>query len=113
MNHFVRLEKLVDQEDSNGVIQDAATGEITREWELVEEIWAAIEPLSAREFIQSAATQAQIDTRITIWFRTDIRASWRIVEGATVYSIHGVLPDKKTGREYLTLPCTSGVSDGQ
>lgn len=114
MNHFVRLEQLVDQVDSNGdVIQDENTGQITSEWELVEEIWAAVEPLSANEFIQSAATQAQVDTRITIWFRTDIRPSWRIVEGGTIYNIRGILPDKNTGREYLTLPCFSGVSDGR
>jgi SPP1 family predicted phage head-tail adaptor len=114
MNHWVRLEQLVNQVDSNGdVIQDENTGEITTEWELVEEVWASIEPLSVLAFIQSGATQSQVDSYIGIWFRTDIQPSWRVVEGDTIYNIRGILPDKKTGREYLTLPCFSGVSDGR
>jgi SPP1 family predicted phage head-tail adaptor len=70
---------------------------------------AAIEPLSAREFIASGATQAAVTHRITIRWRADVTAKMRCVdEDGTIYAIEQVLPDKKTGREYLTLVCTQG-----
>ena len=36
----------------------------------------------------------------------------RVVHGGKVYNIHGVLPDMRSGLEYLTLPVSEGVSDG-
>ncbi|TKE23299.1 head-tail adaptor protein, partial [Klebsiella pneumoniae] len=29
-----------------------------------------------------------------------------------IYNIEGVLPDPRSGREYLTLPCSEGDNDG-
>lgn len=70
---------------------------------------AAIEPLSAREYIASAATQAVVTHRITIRYRTDVTAKMRCVDGdGKIYAIQAVLPDKKSGHEYLTLVCTQG-----
>jgi hypothetical protein len=36
----------------------------------------------------------------------------RVNHNGTIYNIHGVLPDKKSGREYLTLACSTGANDG-
>lgn len=82
-------------------------------WETVDTVWAAIEPLSVREFIQSGASQSAVTTRVVIRFIEGIDASWRVVYGSRIYNIEGVLPDPKYGRHYLTLPCSDGVSDGQ
>jgi head-tail adaptor len=38
-------------------------------------------------------------------------ASNRIVHGERIYNIEGVLADKSSGLEYLTCPCSQGVSD--
>lgn len=114
LRHRVRLERYADLLDSNGdVLQDPVSGEISREWTLVATVWAAIEPLSAREFIQSQATQAEVVARITIRYRADLEPTWRIVHGSNVYAIHGVLPDVDSGLEYLTLPVSRGPSDGE
>lgn len=74
------------------------------------DVAAAIEPLSAREFIAAASTQASVTHRITIRYRADVTAKMRCVdEQGKIYAIEQVLPDKDSGREYLTLVCTQGV----
>lgn len=92
---------------------DPDTGIRTQKWKLVGVVWAAIEPLSAREFIAAASTQSAITAKIIIRFRPDVDASMRIVHGSRVFNIAGVLPDLESGREYLTLPCSAGANDGQ
>ena len=74
---------------------------------------ASIEPLSAREFIQAAAVQSAVTARIVIRYLPGVTAAMRVRHGSLLYNIAGVLPDKITGREYLTLPVSEGVSDGQ
>lgn len=89
-----------------------SSGETVLEWKTLDTVWAAIEPLSAKEFLAAQQIGSQISTRITIRYRTDIIASMRILQGATVYNIEGVLPDGDSGLEYLTLPCSAGRNDG-
>lgn len=105
LRHRIRIER-------PGYEQDSVTGEMVLSWELVaEKVPAAIEPLSAREFIAAQAVQSQVTTRIVIR-RREIDASMRIVHRGKIYNIHGVLADPKSGLEYLTLPCSEGVNDG-
>jgi len=117
LRHRVRIEEFVAVVDSNGeAIQDPDTGETTSEWVEVATVWAAIEPLSAREFIQSQATQSQISARIVIRFRDGLKAALRLVHvrrnmADVIYNPHGFLADKESGLEYLTIPVSAGVSD--
>lgn len=119
LRHRVRVERLEDVPDSNGdSTQDSTTGEVTREWTLIRRQWAAIEPLSAREFIQSQAPQSAASVRITLRWFSDLDGSIRLVYERTglddvVYNVLGVLPDKDDGQEYVTLPCSVGVGDGR
>jgi SPP1 family predicted phage head-tail adaptor len=86
--------------------QDPTTGEMITAWvPFAQSIPAAVEPLSAREFIQSAAVQSEITTRITVRWLPGVQPDMRVVHGDNRYNIRGVLPDKNSGREYLTLPC--------
>ena len=91
--------------------QSQTTGGMTTTWVDVATVWAAIEPSSVREFTASSMEQSKISTRITIRYRTGITDEMRFYHQAkdTYYDIHGVLPDKETGYEYLTLPCSTGV----
>ena len=94
--------------------QDDQTGEMTLTWTaFAQSIPASIEPLSAREFIQAAAVQSSVTGRIVIRYLPGVTAAMRVRHGSLLYNIAGVLPDKVTGREYLTLPVSEGVSDGQ
>lgn len=104
LRHRVSIERIVRT-------QDPDTGAITEYWVEIARVWAAIEPLSAREFVQSAAGQSEVTGRITIRSR-DILATDRITRPGIVYNIRGVLPDKDSGLEYITLPVGTGVNEG-
>ncbi len=104
--HLMALQERVTERDpdSGSVI---VTG-----WEDVAMLWASIEPLSAREFLAAAANQSAVTARIVTLFDERITSAARFVYQGKVYNIEGVLPDKKSGREYLTCPVSEGVNDG-
>lgn len=116
LRHRVTIQQRVD-------VQDGTTGEITSTWA---DVWAripaAIEPLSAREYIASQVETARADARVTLRYRPGVTAAMRLLHhrpqvdsndlGFDVYNILGVLPDKDSGREYLTLPVSRGVNEG-
>lgn len=97
--------------ESPSYVQDPNTGEQLLTWVSEGSVWAEIAPLSAREFIAAQANQSQVTARITIRYRSDILPTWRALHRGKVYSIHGVLADQVSGLEYITLPCSQGVSD--
>lgn len=108
-----RLRHRVDIEEQQ-YSQDPVTGEVTTTW--VPVWWgvpAAIEPLSAREFIAAQAVQSQVTARIVIRFREGLTPTMRIVHNGRVYNPAGWLPDPDSGRVYVTAPCSEGVSDGR
>lgn len=111
LRHRVRIQRQIQS-------QNTTTGQVTVAWQTVATVWADIQPLSAREFIQSQTVQAQIVARIVIRYRDGVDTSMRLVHvrlnsDDVIYNIHGVLPDAEGGMEYLTMPCSTGVNDGQ
>jgi len=104
LRHRVSIERISH-------VQDATTGAVVETWAEIAKVWAAVEPLSAREFVQSAAGQSEVTARITIRTR-DILATDRIIYRGTVYNIRGVLADKDSGLEYITLPVGAGLNEG-
>lgn len=114
LRHRVLFQRFQELLDSNGdVIQDPSSGEIAKAWVDVVEVWAAIEPLSGREFIASQAVQSQVTGKFIIRRRTDIDATCRGVHNGTLYQVEAVLQDPESGLEYQTLPFSQGVNDGQ
>lgn len=93
--------------------RDAASGDVKVSWSDVATVWAAVEPLSVREFIAAQANQSQITARITIRYRSGLTADMRILHRDQVYNPQGWLADPESGLEYLTSPCTAGVNDGR
>lgn len=61
-------------------------GEIVT-WSDVGTIWAGRRDFSGRELLMAASEVAWMDARWTIRWRDDVRAEWRLVEGATAYDI--------------------------
>lgn len=92
--------------------QDPVSGEMVRTWEDRGSVWAAIEPLSVREFIQAQAIQSQVSVRFMIRYREDVQPDWRIVHKGKFYNPAGFLADKWSGLEYLTIPASEGVNEG-
>jgi len=106
LNHRITLQQQVP-------VQDPETGEMIVSWGNVAELWAHVEDVSVREFIASAAGQSEVTTRCTIRYRVDIDATMRFLFRGQPYNILGAQADKDSGLEYVTLPCTRGVSDGR
>ncbi|MGL4683506.1 MAG: phage head closure protein [Hafnia alvei] len=93
-------------------VQNQASGAVETTWADVAILYAEVVPSSVREFVAAQATQNEITTRITIRYRDGVTPKHRIFFRGKIYNIEGVLPDPKSGREYLTLPCSEGVNDG-
>jgi SPP1 family predicted phage head-tail adaptor len=105
LRHRINIERRVNS-------QDPETGAVTPVWlAFARNVPAAIEPLSAREFLAGQAMQSEVTTRIVIRHRAGLDASMRIKHGKQIYNPAGFLADKDSGVEYVTIPCSLGVSD--
>ena len=94
--------------------QDPDTGAMKKSWELVGKAWMGIEPLSVRGFIAANAAQSEVTGQLVMRYRPSLQldSTMRVRHGGKIYNIEGVLPDKDSGREYLTLPYSEGLNDG-
>jgi SPP1 family predicted phage head-tail adaptor len=80
-------------------------GEEVIVWVDVATVWAAIEPLSGREFVEGRQAAADVSTRIRIRHLAGITPDMRVTWGDTVYPIQAVLDHLDRSRE-LHLMCT-------
>jgi SPP1 family predicted phage head-tail adaptor len=103
LRHRVVVEQLVININSFGE-QDPA------QWVPFAEVWAAIEPLSGREFLAASQTQSSVSCRITIRTLAGLLPSMRITHRDKVYNIAAILTDPVSGLEYMTLPCEVGLN---
>lgn len=96
-------------------VQDQNNGAISIVWQDVANLWASIEPLSAKEFMAAQAERNKITARVTIRYRGDITPKMRLyyVAKDKHFNIEGVLSDKDSGFEYLTLPVSEGLKDNE
>lgn len=119
LRHRVAIQERVETQDPN-------SGDITYTWQNVRlgfadewsSIPAAIEPLSAREFVAAQATQSKVVGRVMVRARPGLLAKQRVVHRntrtnvTTIYNIEGVLTDPDSGLEYVTLPVSTGPNEG-
>lgn len=98
----------------DGRHQDPNTGEMISGWVNVtaKPIPCDVKPVSGREFIAGQATQNEVTARIVIRYRAGVTAAMRAVHRGATYNIEAVLPDEKSGREYLTLMVSGGLNEG-
>jgi SPP1 family predicted phage head-tail adaptor len=105
LRHRVHIEELVVTQDSDG--------DIVEDWvPFASYLPAEIVALSARELIAAQAVQSRVSTRITLRTLPGLLASMRIVHRGVIYNIEGVVPDPASGIRFVTLPCSSNVSQG-
>ena len=89
--------------------QDPQTGEMVTTWQTFALAFAEVVPMSAREFVAAAAEQSEVRGRMVIRYRAGVDATMRVVHRGKWYAIHGVLEDRNSGIEYLTLMTGEGV----
>jgi len=92
--------------------QDSDTGELETVWSTLAIVWAGWEPYSTKDFIAAGTIQNQTSCRAIIRYRTDVDAGMRVSFRTKLYEIVGPpLPDKESGREYLTLMLAEVVDE--
>lgn len=92
--------------------RDPDSGAVVSAWVKVATPRGSFEPLSARDFIAAAAAKTKLSARAVIRFRADVKERMRLRHGGKAFLIQGLLPDKESGREYLTLLLSEDLSDG-
>jgi SPP1 family predicted phage head-tail adaptor len=112
------LNRVVDIEEKT-LVQNTITGAKTPTWSVLwSDVPANIDFRTGKEYIAAQAVQSEITCFITIRYRDGLRPAHRIVQKATerrsrkVFNIRGIIPDSKSGLEWLTMPCSEGVDQG-
>jgi SPP1 family predicted phage head-tail adaptor len=111
---------LTNEEDTAGAVQDPVTGALDRGWVEVTTVWAAIKPVSARNFLAAGAPQGEFNEVIVTRYNSliadasNLRAV-HVLNGADhrVYSIAGPQRDQESGLEHLSFPAKAGVTNGE
>ena len=60
-------------------------------WSDVDTVWASINPMRGREYVDAAQLRDQIDAKITIRYRSGIIPAMRITEGGNTWDIISVV----------------------
>jgi SPP1 family predicted phage head-tail adaptor len=101
-------------------VQDTTTGAVSYEWEtailedgtILDAVPAEVLTGAGREFIQSGATQGEIDARINMRWFPGLTQKMRVLWDTKVFNIVSIETDITARQEYR-LKCKAGVSDGQ
>ncbi len=79
-------------------------GEEVITWNDVDTVWAAVEPLRGREFMDGKQITAEVSTKIRIRYRSGITPEMRAVFGSIAYDIHSIIHIEERERE-IHLMC--------
>ncbi len=83
-------------------------GGTTTTWQAFATRWAAIEPLTGREYFDSQQTTSKVSTRIRLRYLAGVKPAMRALYGARIYSIEAMINVEEKNRE-LQLLCTEAV----
>lgn len=81
------------------VVTQNSYGEEEITWTELATVWAAVEPLSGREFLEGRQVSAEVNTRIRIRRRGDVTPEMRVVYGSINYDILAVIELEERRRE--------------
>ena len=96
LRHRVTIEKKI-------VTIDAYGDEVVS-WAEVATVWAAVEPLSGREFLEGRRQENEINHRIRIRYRQGLTPSMRVVWGPRAFDIESVI-ERESRRREMWLMC--------
>lgn len=102
LRHRLRIERPT-------LMQDPASGAGTTTWTTVaDDVYAAIEPLSANSFIAAQTLKSKISVRIVIRYRSGLNTTMRLINTAdgTIYTPVAFMHDMDSGKDYLTIPAS-------
>lgn len=96
LNKRITLQQQTEEQDASGQLLD--------NWADIATVWAAIEPLSGREFFAAQQVNSEVTTKIRIRYRDGIKAYMRIKYGERIFDIQSVIDPKEQHKE-LVLMC--------
>ena len=73
-------------------------------------VWAGVEPLNGREFLEAKTEQAQITTRVRIRYRDGIYPTMRLVYRSRVLVVDSVIHVYERQRE-IVLMCREEINE--
>lgn len=80
-----------------------ANGISTEAWTTFSTVFAAVEPLTMREYLSAAATDSKIDTRFVIRYLTGVLPTMRILYNSKYYNIISIINVSERDRELQIL----------
>lgn len=98
LRHRVTLQEYVEVVDKYGTPIDQGC------WEDVAIVWASVEPIQGREYIQLQNTQSELTTRIRIRYRSGVKPAMQVLYGTRVFDIQSVIDPEERHIE-LQLLC--------
>jgi SPP1 family predicted phage head-tail adaptor len=90
--------------------QQFDSGEPHDDWVEVARIWAAIDPILGREFLDGGV-QSEAKVKIRMRWRPNLHAGMRIVHQGKIYDLTQPLDVGAANREVLFF-CSEGATDG-
>ena len=96
LRHRITLQTFTTAPDSYG--------EPIKTWSDLATVWAAVEPLSGREFFEAQRTNAETTYRVRIRYRADVVPTLRIAYAGKTLEIQAVIDVGERRRE-LHLMC--------
>lgn len=79
-------------------------GQPIETWAPLFSCWAAVEPLTGREYLAAAAAVSEVTAKIRMRFRPWMTSQDRVIHEGTVYQIESVIDVRSANRE-LVLMC--------
>jgi SPP1 family predicted phage head-tail adaptor len=85
---------------------ETAGGDVLKDWEDMDTVWASIEPLRGREYFDGRVVEAEQTVRIRMRYRSDVTEAMRIVHNGTTYEIRNVADVGMRGHELEIMAVT-------
>ena len=106
LRHRITLQQATESQDD--------LGQVTLSWSDYQDLWASVEPLSGREYMDAKQIQAGLTTRIIIRYWPGVTEQMRVVwtdpaDVDHVYDIDSVIADPTHAREMM-LMCSEVMS---
>ena len=101
--HRITIQEFIEEVDEYGT-------PIGSGWQDVMTVWASVEPIRGREYIEVQNTQAELTTRIRMRYRPGITPAMRVLYQGRVFDIQSVI-DINEQHTHLELMCVEKVSD--
>ncbi|MBI9042922.1 MAG: phage head closure protein [Anaerolineaceae bacterium] len=90
--------------------QDATYNEEQVSWTTLVTVWASVEPLQGREFLDAKQVQAEVSTRIRMRYLGTVRPTMRVYFGSRVFEVLAVI-DVRTRYREMQLMCVERIED--